>query len=263
VSKQKFVTVVTALMLVLFVCIPAMAEEEGYSPGPFLAADGYAAEKGEFGVFLDPEYYSHEEATEGVVGLTLEYAPIDRLLVELIFEAFKWVDIDEADVSESGIGDLAVGLKYGVYHTDSTHLALGFEYVEPTGDEDKHLSGGVRVGEPYIGVSQDLSSGASIHGSIAYGIIEGEEESEAGVALSYVHPLSHSMAFMVEAEMMSNEWLADGHHTEGMAGAGIAYECPSGYEIAGEALAGLTDESADWAILLSIGKEFELGGGHH
>ena len=260
-SKQKFVTVVTTLMLVLFLCIPAMAEtEEGYSPGPFLATDGYAAEKGEFGVFLGPEYYSHEDATLGVAVLTLEYAPIDRLLLELIFEGFKWVDNGD---SESGIGDLAVNMKYGVFHTDSTHLALGFEYVEPTGDEDKHLSHGVRIGEPYIGVSQDLSNGSSIHGSMVYGIVEGSEENEAGVALAYVHPLSHSMAFMVEAEMMSNEWLADGHHTEGMAGAGIAYECPSGYEIAGEALAGLTDESADWAILLSIGKEFELGGGHH
>jgi hypothetical protein len=238
-----------------------MAEEGSYATAPFLAAEGYAAPKGEFGVSLDPEYYSHEEATEGIVGLTLEYAPIDRLLLELIFEVFKWVDIDDGD-SESGIGDTAIGLQYGFYNTDKVHLLLGFEYVEPTGDEDKGLSGGARVGEPFFAVSHDLSNGASIHGSIAYGIIEGEEESEAGVALAYVHPFGHSMAFLVEAEMMSNEWLADGHHTEGMAGAGIGWEHASGIEVAGEVLAGLTDESADWAVLLTIGKGFELGGHH-
>lgn len=265
--KQKFVTVVISLLFVLFVCIPAMAEEEAEL---MVVEDAYPAEQGELEVWLSPEYYSYEDATETIVGLALEYGIIDGLLFELEFEAFKHIDIDEADVTESGTGDLEVELAYSFMEEDSdTHIAAGLEYVEPLGDFEKGLSEGFRVFEPFVALSHNLSNGGSLHATLSYGILSQTEdeddgaeeaENEMGIALAYSHPVSDSMSVSVEAEMESNEWVADGEETEGMAGLGVAWEHESGFVVGGAALAGLTDESADWAVLLTVGKAFELGG---
>lgn len=261
-----------SFLLLMFAVMPALAEtgDEGFSPELFLVDDAYAPEKGEFGVWLQPKYFSDEEGTVTWVDLTLEYGLTDHLLLEVFYQAYKDIDPEEDGLSsESGSGDLGVGIMYAFGDEDArTHFAVGLEYTEPTGDFDKGMTEGYRVYEPFIAVSHDLESGPSIHANLSYEILDQrekevgvpvEEENEVAIAVAYVHPLSGSLALMFEAAMESSEWLADGEETEGMAGPEIAWEGESGIQVGTAVHFGLTDDSADWAVLFNIGMEFELG----
>lgn len=270
--KQILATMAISLLLVSLAGIPALAEteEEGFSPELFLVDDAYAPEKGEFGIWLQPQYYNDDEGTLTLINLSAEYGITDRLLLEVSYEGYKKIDPDMAGASaESGTGDLSIGLMYALGDDDAeTHFAVGLEVALSTGDFDKGLTEGYNVYEPFVAVSHDLASGASLHANLSYGIVDqkeketgmpAEEENEVGIAAAYVHPLGDSMALMFEAAMESNEWLADGEETEGMAGPALAWQSESGIQVGAAVQFGLTDDSADWAALLNIGKEFELG----
>jgi len=263
---------VFSFWLVLFAGIPALAESEGegFTPELFLVDDAYAPERGEFGIWLQPQYFSDEEGKVTWVNLSLEYGITNHLLLEVFYEGYKKIDPEEEGASsESGPGDLGVGIMYALGDEDArTHFAVGLEYTHPTGDFDKGLTEGYRVYEPFIAVSHDLESGASIHANLSYEILdqqekeEGEpveEENEVTIAVAYVHPLSDSLALMFEASVESSEWLADGEETEAMAGPEVAWKSESGFQIGTAVHFGLTEDSADWAVLFNLGKEFEFG----
>lgn len=271
--KQTLAILVISLLLVLCTGIPALAEnmEEGFFPELFLVDDAYAPEKGELGIWLRPEYADYDEGSLTLINLAVEYGITDRLLMEVSYEGYKWINPEDAGVeSESGTGDLSLGLMYAFGDEDAaTHLAVGFEVTLSTGDFEKDLSEGYNVYEPFVAVSHDLASGASLHASLSYGIVDQqekapfeplEEEDEVGIAVAYVHPLSDSLALMLEAAMESNEWLADGEETEGVAGPALVWQDESGLQLGVAVQFGLTDDSPNWSALLNIGKEFEIGG---
>jgi len=259
---------VLSLSILLMSSAPVRAEEEGIEPELFFTETAYAPEQGEFGVWLQPGFYSDDEGDLTLVNISLEYGLTDNIMAELSYEGYKKLETDlPVPQTYSGGGDLEIGLSYafGNPEDEDMHYAVGLEVTLPTGDDA--VTEDVTVIEPYAAFTWDIGEGA-LHANISYGFIDSDsdtllledEEDEAGVSVAYALPIGERFAVMAELSAESNEWLADGDETEAVFAPGLAWQISDNVQLGMSIPVGLTDDSADWGILVQVGTEMNFLG---
>ncbi|HLD34516.1 MAG TPA: transporter, partial [Patescibacteria group bacterium] len=102
-----------------------------------------------------------------VVQIPVKYGISDKLQLNLNLPYRSWnseleIGATKADSDEAGLGQIAVGGKYGV----SENIAIGLDIQTPTGDVDKSLGEGTNIGLNLI-ASSNLDP-LKISGNLGY-----------------------------------------------------------------------------------------------
>ena len=143
-----------------------------YAAHPLITDDAGTLGKGNAQLEINGEYAHNEEAgvtEEGYeLAPTLTYGLTDTvdLVVTVPYQSIK---VKEAGVSvtESGLADSAVELKWNFYNSGNLGLALKPGFTIPTGDEDKGLGVG-KSGYGAFMIGTLDQSDFMVHGNIGY-----------------------------------------------------------------------------------------------
>jgi len=145
---------------------------------PILTEEAKCLEKGNIEIGLTASYgmdsWEWEDGTAGdsnvslsVVQIPVKYGISDKLQLNLNLPYRSWnseleIGATKADSDEAGLGQIAVGGKYGV----SENIAIGLDIQTPTGDVDKSLGEGTNIGLNLI-ASSNLDP-LKISGNLGY-----------------------------------------------------------------------------------------------
>lgn len=251
--------------------------EEPLIQGFFITETVYPQAHGETQITLQPNYFSNGGEEDFLLGLSVEHGISDNFLVQVGWLPYRKLYYDQGD-DQSGPGDLALGVKYAFNKRVDLQLqiALGFGLLLPTGDEDKGLSEGNRVYEPYMVISKDFGNNANIHFNLAYGFVEvvnraheddpdeqgGAESSrekeganELTLNLGYVAKLSPHWRGTLELNLKTNE-IDDGEETESFFTPGLVWNGLDAFEFGLGMPVGLTADSPDWGLIANASYEF-------
>ena len=238
----------------------------------FLIESVYPQERGETQLTLGTAHTSGAPEGDGQSGrLGIEYGISDRLQVEL--SQIVWFDRevieDDVRASNSGLGDLEIGVKYAFEpaREDGIWVAVGLEITAPVGDVDEELGEGFWVYEPFVIVSRDLGDTTSVTLTLAYGFLDRDavpedadeieaEDNELELGVGIVRAFGPNWRTTMELTYETNELGGDGNEVESYLTPGLVYKGRQGFELGLGASAGLTDDAADWSILGSLSYEF-------
>lgn len=243
----------------------------------FLTETVYPQAQGETQITLVPSYFSNNgDGDDLLLGLSVEYGITDRFAVGAGWIPYRKIYFDQAS-DQSGPGDLELGVKYAFDKNEDLQLqiAIGLGVTLPTGDEDKGLSEGNRVYEPFIVLSKDFGDDTNIHFNLAYGFVEvvnrpheiglaekeeimdGGKDGANGLALNLglVTKLSPHWRGTLELNLETNE-IDDGEETESFFTPGLVWKGLDDFEFGLGVPIGLTDESPDWGLIAKASYEF-------
>jgi hypothetical protein len=220
---------------------------------------------------LRPARLSGAEGDEYLVDTMLEVGLTDQFQVEAEWTALRRLDPDEGR-SESGIGDLTLGVKYTFEEIAPLGLrtAIGFEITLPSGAGE--VSENQYVYEPFLIVSKDLGDDGNLHLNLAYGFVDPDdgnaaaaEEGEGGgegapdeleFNLAAVYRPAPDWRLTLEFNLETNE-VDSGDETESYLTPGFLWKGRDDLEFGLALAVGLNDDSDDWQAIGQLSYEFE------
>jgi len=204
---------------------PATPTYEG-TTGLFHMPSAYTLPKGKFSFSLFRDNLDRDPKDEDISihGLSLGFGLTSRLELYGNFGIQNRIDADAlfqpgfvndypfvATPWETGVGDIKVGLKFGIlndYMGDGVGLAARGFFKIPTADEDKGLGTGKTAWGVDLILSKHLGHAADIHGSIGYQKNSDPDEVEIADALKWAIGLNLPACrnVQLQAELMGTQY---------------------------------------------------------
>ena len=136
-------------------------------------------------LLIDYHFVHGDEGVEHELEAELEWALTRR--IGLIVEApFLVLDPDEGE-TESGIGDVGLGLRFVLVDTERMLISANVAAALPTGDEDRGLGSDEVILEPSLGLWLDLGGGftASAQLGTEHATETGDDALVYGLGIAY------------------------------------------------------------------------------
>lgn len=202
------------------------------------------------------EYHSYDSASIFVLQETVTAGIIPKM------DAFITVpilsvnpDFPGAD-TESGFGDVNIGIKYNFMNVDKTVLSVKPFLVLPVGDDKKGLGeGGVGFGAVAI-ASLELDKQITIDGNIMlkHQDTEGDSYNEFGLSVAGKYKANKDLTAVAEIAFLNSD--ASGSDLRAVVTAGAVFEVKKNIDVDCGLRLGLTDDSEDFALLAGVTFKF-------
>ena len=263
--KLQFYILMLAIALITSCALHVMAEEiEEPIQDVFKTELVYPQEKGEAQFTISPEYITTETCQQILVPVSFEYGITHALQAEIEWIVLNQINPDYGQ-SQSGAGDLELGLKYSLMNiAQNIHTAIGIEVKLPTGNEEKGLSDGTTEYEPYFLAAKDFPkfNNSQLFAQIAAGFSSSEDdstdsdsESELAMNLGCFIPLD-KFVVTTEFNWQNEDDLNMLYLTPGL----VFPDVVDGWEFGIGASIGFSDAADTFSLMGMFTYEFDLFG---
>lgn len=247
-----------ALLWPCFVFSPILA----HAAHPLITDDSGTQGTGGFLLELNGEYARHEDsevtAKETEAAASLTYGPAETVDV-VLGVPYLWAeeDSDGQEVSEQGLGDVSIDVKWMFFEKDDLALALKPGITLPTGDEDEGLGAGEITYSAFFIASKECDPFA-FHLNMGYLRNENDFDERRDlwhVSLATEYALAESWRLVANIGQERNPDKESEVNPAFILG-GVICSITEDFDVDLGVKAGLNDVEADYALLAGIALRF-------
>ena len=159
-------------ILHIFATLLVLSGNSAFAAHPLITDDSGTIGKGNFQLEINGEYGKEDEAgvseETSELAMSLSYGLVDNvdLVLGIPYQAIRSEE-EQATITEDGISDSSIELKWNFYNSGNLGLALKPGVTLPTGDEEKGLGTGKATYSVFFIVTKEASPMA-LHLNLGY-----------------------------------------------------------------------------------------------